>query len=156
MINNESYYDKVYFLDFRNHAVKFFYNAEKRYPNVNMKFLFNLYFISKARYEAEKGRPYYLNLASGELLDEFEEEGLIDRLRYPKSDKTIENYYGDAMMWAIMQWSDLTFRYKIYSQDLIQLMSFDDLMEAFEVGHERSFASESEVLYDRFINPNGD
>ena len=151
MINNEPYYDKVYFLDFRNHAVKFFYNAERRYPNVNMKFLFNLYFISKARYEAEKGSPYYLNLASGELLDEFEEKGLIDRLRYPKSDKTIENYYGDAMMWAIMQWSDLTFRYKVYSKDLIKLMSFDDLLLAFEVGHERSFSSESEVLYDRFI-----
>lgn len=155
IINNKEYYDKIYFLDFRNHAIKFFYNAEKWYPNIAMDYLFNLYFNSEARYNGEKGSPYYLNIASGDLFYEFEEEGLINKSDYPKSDRTIENYYGDSMLWAIMQWSDLTFRYKVYSKDLIKLLSFSDLMKAFTVGHERSFASESEVLFERFISPNG-
>lgn len=154
VINNDEYYDKVYFLDFRNHAIKFFYNAEKWYPNVSVEHLFTLYFSSVARYEAEIGSPYYLNVASGDLFDEFEEKGLINKSDYPKSDRTIENYYGDSMMWIVMQWSDLTFRYKIYSKDLINFISFNDLVDAFTVGHERSFASESEVLFERFIEPN--
>ena len=55
------------------------------------------------------------------------------------------------MMWMIMQWCDLSFKYKIKSKDLLKYVGFDDLLLAFEVGHERGFSSESEVLYDRFI-----
>lgn len=148
------YYDRVYYHDFCNHAVKFFYNGEKYYPGIDMEYLFNLYFSSRARYEAELGSPYYLNIASGDLYREFEEDGIIDKFNYPKSDKTIDSYYGDALMWIVMQWSHLAFKYKIHSKDLLKFLGFREMLEAFIVGHERDFDNESEILFDRYVVPN--
>lgn len=146
-----TYYDKIYYQDFCNQAYKIFCNGEKRYPGIDLEFLYNLYFSSQARYQAETCSPRYLNLASTEILDEFEKEGLIDRNNYPKSDKSIENFYGDSILWLVMQWSHFTFKYKLYSKDLIQKLSFDYMMWSFTVGHERSFDSQSSILYDIYV-----
>lgn len=148
---DSGYYDEIYYRDFQIHAIGFFYNSNKHYPNIDMKWLFELYFSLRQRYEAELGNPRYLNLDSGDLYLELEEEGLIDKNNYPKSDRTIDNYYGDAMMWIIMQWSHFTFKYKLYSKDMIKLISFEYMVHAFTVGHERSFDSQSEILYELFI-----
>lgn len=145
------YYDRLYYEDFCNQAYKIFCNGEKRYPGIDLEFLYNLYFSSQARYQAETCSPRYLNLASMELFNEFEEQGLIDKNNYPKSDKSIESFYGDSILWLVMQWSHLTFKYKLYSKDLIQKLSFDAMMWAFRVGHERDFSSESDILYDIYV-----
>lgn len=147
----EEYYDRVYYLDFRNHAIKFFYNADKYFPNIDMEYMFNLYFSSEARYEAELGSAIYLNIASADLYREMMKQGILNSNDYPKSDKTIENYYGDAMMWIVMQWSDLAFRYKLFSKDLIKCLGFNEMIDAYAVGHERDFASESEILFNRYV-----
>lgn len=147
----KKYYDRVYYFDFRNHAIKFFYNADKYFPNIDLKYMFNLYFSSEARYQAELGSAIYLNIASADLYREMMKQGILNSNDYPKSDKTIENYYGDAMMWIVMQWSDLDFRYKLFSKDLIKCLGFNEMIDAYSVGHERDFASESEILFNRYV-----
>lgn len=147
----KKYYDRVYYFDFRNHAIKFFYNADKYFPNIDLKYMFNLYFSSEARYQAELGSAIYLNIASADLYREMMKQGILNSNDYPKSDKTIENYYGDAMMWIVMQWSDLAFRYKLFSKDLIKCLGFNEMIDAYSVGHERDFASESEILFNRYV-----
>lgn len=145
------YYDKLYYRDFCNQAYKIFCNGEKMYPGIDLEFLYNLYFSSNARYQAETGSPRYLNLSSVEILEELESKGFIDKNNYPKSDKSIDSFYGDSILWLVMQWSDLTFKYKIYSKDLIKSLSFENMMWAYQVGHERSMDSESDILYDIYV-----
>lgn len=145
------FYDEIYKHEFIRHSVCIFTNANEFYPNVDLKWLFNVYFSSEFRQLAEEGNPRNLTMSSEDVFYEFERDGILDKNNYPISDKTVDNYYGDSMMWMIMQWCDLSFKYKIKSKDLLKYVGFDDLLLAFEVGHERDFNSESEILYDRFI-----
>lgn len=145
------FYDEIYKHEFIRHSVCIFTNANEFYPNVDLKWLFNVYFSSEFRQLAEEGNPRNLTMSSEDVFYEFERDGILDKNNYPTSDKTVDNYYGDSMMWMIMQWCDLSFKYKIKSKDLLKYVGFDDLLLAFEVGHERDFNSESEILYDRFI-----
>lgn len=145
------FYDEIYKHEFIRHSVCVFTNANDFYPNVDLKWLFYVYFSSEFRELAEEGNPRNLTMSSEDVFYEFERDGILDKNNYPTSDKTVDNYYGDSMMWMIMQWCDLSFKYKIKSKDLLKYVGFDDLLLAFEVGHERGFSSESEVLYDRFI-----
>lgn len=145
------FYDEIYKHEFVRHSVCVFTNANDFYPNVDLKWLFEIYFTSECRELAEEGNPRYLTMASGDVYYEFEELCLIDKDNYPVSDKTIDNYYGDSMRWMIMQWCYLSFKYKIKSKDLIKCLGFDELLLAFETGHERGFDNECDVLYERYV-----
>lgn len=143
-------YKEEYYSDYLDNSISVLLECQVRFPSIDVGWFFAFYMKSEIRRSADSGRARYLCMESCRVLDWLGELYGLDEIDYPKSNNSVD-FYGDILVWIIMQWSDLSFRYDIYSKDLIDLISFDDMVRAYRVGHERGFRAESENLYNRFI-----
>jgi len=141
-------FDKDYYIDVENLTIHVFENCQNVFPNIDIPWFIDYYMRSDLRAMIDKSVPRYMCMESIRVLDYMKDYGLVD---YPKSDKTIDNYYGDSIIWVAMMYTFMESHFRLSSKVLSELIPCEEMLKAFIVGHERGFESESEHLYDTYI-----
>lgn len=141
-------FDKDYFRDVENLTEKIFYNPYRVFPDIDIQWFIDYYMRSEVRKQIDESNPSYMCMESIRTLDYLKDGGLVN---YPKSDKTVDNYYGDSVIWIAMMYCHLQFYFGFSSKDLSELIPCDEMLNAFEVGHERGFRAQAEHMYDEYL-----
>lgn len=93
----------------------------------------------------EKGHPRLLSQAGRDTVETFvrdECRGNTDHFR--RSDRTLHVYPYYQFYWAGWMYAYLHFKEDILSRDLVQLISIEDMLDKYHLGHEM----DKEVFYD--------
>lgn len=141
-------FDKDYYEDVERLTINVFYNAHLEFPNIDIVWFIDYYMKSDVRWQVDDSNPKYMCMASMQALLYLKNDGLVD---YPKSDKTIANYYGDSIVWIAMMYCHLQLYFGFSSRDLSELIPYREMLRQFTVGHERGFLAQAMHMYDDFL-----
>lgn len=141
-------FNKDYYTSVEDLTIGIFTNPYRVFPSIDIPWFIDYYMKSDIRKYLDVGDPHYMCMESIRALDYMKEAGLEN---YPKSDKTIDNYYGDSIMWVAMMYCHLQLYFGFSSKDLSELIPCDEMLNAFIVGHERGFRAQAEHMYDDYL-----
>lgn len=141
-------FDKDYYVEVENLTERVFYNSNIVFPGIDIVWFIDYYMRSDVRRQIDLSNPRYMCMESIRTLDYLKRDGLLD---YPKSDKTIDNYYGDSIIWVAMMYCHLQLYFGFSSKDLSELIPCEEMLKAFVVGHERGFRAQAEHMYDAYL-----
>ncbi|MGL4949213.1 MAG: hypothetical protein ACRC5M_02435 [Anaeroplasmataceae bacterium] len=143
-------FDYYYYITIKPLMISVFNNSRNYFPKIDLLWFIDYFMKSYIIDELDKDNTRYLNYQSPKIFyligDEFEEKG-ID---YAKSDKTIDNEYGDSLRWCAMQYISLIRVSGLKLETVYSKINISEMLDNFITGHERSFTNCSEFLIDKY------
>lgn len=141
-------FDVDYYNDVERLTINIFYNSHIEFPDIDIVWFIDYYMKSDVRWQIDDSNPRYMCMESMRALRYLRDDGLVE---YPKSDKTVENYYGDSIAWIAMMYCHLQLYFGFSSRDLSELIPCEEMLRQFTVGHERGFLAQAMHMYDDFL-----
>lgn len=148
-------FDTDYYREVNSLTCSVFTSGQDIFPGIDIEWFVEYYMKSSLREAVDNSHPRFMCMESARLFDKLKDKMCEDGIGtdYPKSTKTIDNYYGDSILWCAMQYVHMQNRFKISSKTLIEKIPINLMLERdFYTGHQRGFESASDVLYKKYFD----